>query len=317
MNNSSFKRFTLALEYIIKYFKAIIAFALALVVFSGVYTVESHEVAVVLRFGRLVGDSPANQIREPGLHFALPFFIDQVVRVPVHTIHEREITTHYVTGAISPLVTNNGYLLTGDNNIVLMRATVRYQISNPAQYALFSNDAGTIIDGIVSGEITRLVTTMNIDTVLTTGRGQLGQQILTNSQAIINNLHIGTTLTSLELTDIVPPAETAAYFEAVRSASVTRETNIQQAREQANTLLLEAYAISNATIQQATLEQTASLTTTHNVIAEFNGLHDQYIINPQIIRQGVFRQRVGDVLSLAGNTIIVPDDSDPPLLVLP
>ena len=312
MANEHFAGFTKVLEYIIKYFKLAMGFAIGLMLLSGIYIVDSHEVAIVLRFGRIVGDTPSSQIREPGLHFAIPFFVDQVIRVPVHTIHELEITTHHPIGMGS-----SGFIVTGDNNIALLRAVVRYQISDPASYALLNHDVGSHINGVVSGVFTSTITQMEIDHVLTTGRGELGVNILNNSQILLNQLGMGVTLTSVEITDITPPIETAHYFDAVRSAAIIRETNIQHALETAQILMLNAQALASETKQNAILEQTRRLTTVHSHMAEFNGLYDQYQIDPQIIYSGVFRQRVTAVVSQAGQSIIIPDDNIPPTIILP
>jgi membrane protease subunit HflC len=48
---------------------------LVLVLYNTTYTVNFHEVAVVQRFG-----TASEVVREPGLHFKAPFFIDQVTR---------------------------------------------------------------------------------------------------------------------------------------------------------------------------------------------------------------------------------------------
>ena len=317
MNDKSFEGFTQILEYIIKYFKLIVLFAAALIVLSGVYRVESHEVAVVLRFGRLVGNTPDEQIRSPGLHFALPFFIDEVIRVPVQTIHEREIVTHYSVGNISRNVEESGYLLTGDNNVVLIRAAVRYQISDAAQYALFSSDVGSTIDGIVSGELTRTVANMDIDSVLTRGRADLAHGISHSTQVILNRMELGVAIISIELTEIVPPAETRAHFEEVRSAAVTKETRIQRARESASTQILGAEATARTFTQIAISYQASRLTDARSQMAEFDGLYDQFIQNPQIIMSGTFRRRVGIVLARSGSVIVVPDGADPPHIILP
>ncbi len=50
--------------------------------------VKPDEVAVILRWGRLVGDTPALQEHGPGLLFAFPRPIDRVVRVPVKHVWE-------------------------------------------------------------------------------------------------------------------------------------------------------------------------------------------------------------------------------------
>ncbi len=59
-----------------------------LYVASGITIVKPDEVAVILRWGRLVGATPAFQEHGPGLLFALPRPVDRVVRVPVKHVWE-------------------------------------------------------------------------------------------------------------------------------------------------------------------------------------------------------------------------------------
>ena len=317
MNKRSFEAFTQVLGYFIKYFRWVVFSAVALIALSGVYRVDSHEVAIVLRSGRLVGDTLEEQVRRPGLHFALPFFIDEVIRVPVQTLREWEVTTHYRMGRIFPFVDMSGYLITGDNNIVLIRANIRYHIANPVQYALFTSYPLGIIDGIVSGELTRAVTGMDIDFVLTRGRVDLANEILRSSQRIIDELEIGVALTGVEFTEIIPPNETAIYFERVASAAITKETAIQQAREQAASLVFRAEAESSALRQAAITAQAARLSRARDDMAEFDGLYEQFTRNPSMIIAGTFRERAAAVLSRAGSAIIIPDGIEAPLILLP
>jgi len=317
MTKKTFQAFTQILGYFIKYFRWVVVAAAVLIALSGIYRVESYEAAIVLRHGRLVGRTLEEQVRGPGLHFALPFFIDEVIRVPVHTVHEWTVATHFGIGRIFPSVEMSGYLLTGDTHIVLIRANIRYQISNPVQYALFNLYPIGIIDGIISGELTRAVAGMDIDFVLTRGRAELANAILMNSQRIMDELQVGVAITGVELTEIIPPNETAVYFERVASAAITKETGIQQAREQAAAQILRAEAASSALTQTAISDQASRLSRVHNIMAEFNGLYDQFTINPEVIRAGTFRARAAAVMAQAGNTIIVPDGGEAPLIVLP
>ena len=311
------KGLTQVLQLIINYFKWLMGGAVVLVIVSSFYTIQSHEVGLVLRFGRVVGSTPAGQIRQPGLHFALPFFIDQVVRVPVHTIQERELVTHYSQGWVAPVLSGGGYLLTGDHNVVLAQATIRYQITDAAAYALGHHDTGQLVEHVVAAALTEVVTPLSIDHVLTTGRGGLGQAVQTLAQTRLNALGAGVGLTSIELTQIVTPHEVSPYFAAVQSAAITMETTIQQAREQAQLIQLEAQAMATEQEQSAIGQQTLRLTQAHQLVGAFHGLYSQYQFNPQLIHSGVFRQRLVDVLNQSGQVIIVPTAPTTPVFLLP
>jgi membrane protease subunit HflK len=319
MKNRLFYVFTQVVENIIKYFKLTVCFAVVLIALSGVYRVESNQTAVVLRFGKLTGASPEEQIKKPGLHFALPFFIDRVIKIPVTTVQEIEITTHYKPGGsvISPGIEKNGYVLTGDKNIVLIKAKIKYQINDPVRYTLFINDAGNIMDGIISGELTCIAAYSGVDSMLTSGRERLSQDVMQNSQAIIDRLKLGVLVSGVELTEITAPAETIRYFEEVRNAAIYKATNYQQAQEYASNRILGAQAAASTLKQTAVSWQSARLIKARGEMAEFNGLYDQYARNPQIIISGTFRQRAGAVLKKAGKSIVIPADADPPAFLLP
>jgi len=321
MKNKFFIVFTQIMEYIIRYFKLAVCFSVVLIALSGVYRVESSQTAIVLRFGKLAGSgaSPDQRIKKPGLHFALPFFIDKVIKIPVHTVQEIEITTHYKPGGsvLSPDIDKNGYVLTGDKNIILINAKIKYQINDPVRYTLYSRDAGKIIDGIISAELTCIAANSDVDSILTSGRAQLSNDVMRNSQNIIDTLKLGILVSGVELTEITAPGETIRYFEEVRNASIYKATNYQRAREYASTRIIGAQAAANTLTQNAVSNQAEKLTKAREEMAEFNGLYDQYSRNPQIIMSGTFRRRAGEVLKKTGKSIVIPSGAEAPSFFLP
>ena len=84
------QRFIAIINTAIRYCKWLIVILVALICCSGIRVVNNHEVAVVLRFGRLVGDTREEQVKEPGLLLAFPYVIDEVIKVPVHH-HSRRL----------------------------------------------------------------------------------------------------------------------------------------------------------------------------------------------------------------------------------
>ena len=117
--------------------------------FSGFFTVGTQEKAVILRFGKPVGEGD-KALLGPGFHLALPAPIDEVVRIPVGQLQTVSSTIGWwaTTAAneaagtepppgpgLNPNV--DGYLLTGDENIVHVRGTLLYRINEPGlRYAL-------------------------------------------------------------------------------------------------------------------------------------------------------------------------------------
>ena len=88
------------LNSLTKCFVVLVIVILLVIVFSGVRSVKSGNVALIFRFGELVGDTYEEQVHEPGLLFAFPYIIDEVVIVPVakayttvETITEDKVST--------------------------------------------------------------------------------------------------------------------------------------------------------------------------------------------------------------------------------
>ena len=65
---------------VLKFFMVVL---IALFLFSGVFSVREQEMAVRLRFGRILG-LPGQQVLKPGgPYFSLPYPFEQVIVVPV------------------------------------------------------------------------------------------------------------------------------------------------------------------------------------------------------------------------------------------
>ena len=98
---------------------------LVLILFNTTYTVNFHELAVTTRLGR-----PAGIVRDPGLHFKLPFFIDTVSKLDTRNQLVR-----------SPMVT----VQTADDQQVLVQAYLLWKIgAEDDQAQAFHNSYSTL-----------------------------------------------------------------------------------------------------------------------------------------------------------------------------
>jgi hypothetical protein len=82
-------------------------------------------------------------------------------------------------------------------------------------------------------------------------------------------------------------------------------------------MILNAQAQASIYVQSAISGHHARLTKAHNEMAEFNGLYEQFARNPQLIIAGNFRGRIGSIIAQSGGSIIVPDGSEAPVILLP
>jgi membrane protease subunit HflK len=327
MKTKNYEALETTLNLILKYFKLIVAAAAILILLSGIVAVDNDEVAIILRFGKVV-ENDKGSVLEPGLHFAFPYFIDEVIRVPVGKIQEQTVDTFYASTIVfnenlremknrGKDVMGDNYIITGDQNVVRIKVRLKYRISDPLEYAIFVNDPQKMIDGALSGELNSLAASMRVDNILTSGQKKLAEALKENVQNALSAQACGITITNIEFTDLTPPREAMSAFEEVNAASVQKETLIQEANQFRASVVPEAQAEADALIQKASVNRAETVGKAKAEIAEFNGLYKQYEKTPNIIMDGIFRQRIAAILTKMGTSVVIPENGDPPRLLLP
>lgn len=281
---------------------------------SGITVVKPDEVAVILRWGRLVGATPALQQHGPGLLFALPRPIDQVVRVKIKHVWEVNVST--LTAAIdwpgettlNPLT--QGYGITGDQNIVHVNMVARYRVRNPAEYAFYGPRAEDALRVEVTAAMVRSLGEMGVDQVLSDGRKRLIATAARRAQAGLDAAHSGLELTSLEVTRLAPPAALAKDFDAVQSAFIGAETKKKQAQAFAQSAVLKAQAEVNATLQSARAAAASALARARGAAVAFRALDREYRANPAVVRERLYWDAVDRAIGSATVRWVPPPAGD-------
>lgn len=289
--------------------------------FSGITIVKSDEAAVILRWGRLVGDTPALQQHGPGLLFAFPRPVDQIVRVPVKHVYEVSVTTLANSpddpepeaqlppseSSLDPV--SQGYALTGDQNIVQLDMVARYRVRDPADWAFYGPSIDRALRVEVTAAMVRSLGEMGVDRVLSDGRKDLISIASRRVQAGPDAAHAGIELTSLELTRLAPPLAVVRDFDAVQSAFIGAETKRKEARAFAETVIPQAQAEANSGLQSARGAADSDLAIAKGRADAFRALDREYRTNPVVVRERLYRDAVETAIAAAGKVRWVP----PPL----
>ncbi|TWU11724.1 Modulator of FtsH protease HflK [Symmachiella macrocystis] len=259
---------------------------------SGITTIGPGEVGLVLRCGRLTGSSPVDQVQQSGLLLALPYPIDEVIRVPVK--QEREIVINALRSELNNpgAMTGQGlpgYALSGNQNIVEADITLKYRISDPIAYTFSNREPERILRDAVIGAAAELIAQWKVDDVLRLqrqtelGPEKLAHVVLVDAQALIDSMNLGVELTAVEFREIQPPAEVADAFQAVQSERIAIETKKRDAEGYAARIVPAAEAESNSLIQQATRRATDQRTRAEEEVELFNRVHGEYVRNPGLV----------------------------------
>ena len=226
---------------------------------SGITIVKSDEVAVILRWGRLLGTTPATQEHGPGLLFAFPRPVDRVVRVqvkhvwevPVNTLSGYEDDDEDIAAAptLDPLT--QGYALTGDHNILQVIMVARYRVRSPGEWAFYGPKSEDVLRTEVTAAMVRSLGEMPVDKALSEGRKSLVATASRRAQEGLDAAHSGLELSSLELTFLSPPTALAKDFDDVQSAFIRAETTKKEAQAFAESAIPTAHARADAAVRAA------------------------------------------------------------------
>lgn len=257
---------------------------LLLVALTSFYTVEPQEEAVILRFGQYVSTEP------PGLHFKLPFGIDQAIKVKTKVILQEEFG--FRSAAVGGSRTSFGaqtlekesLTLTGDLNVAEVEWIVQYQIAEPQKYLFNVRDVLKNIRDVSQSMMRRVVGDRLVSDVLTVGRIEIATEAQRLTQEVLDHYNMGIRIVAVKLQDVNPPEPVKPAFNEVNEAKQEQEKVINQAEEYYNKIIPEARGKAEQTIRDAEGYASALVNTAKGDAKRFTAVLKAYRKAPQVTR---------------------------------
>ena len=294
------------LQSVTKYFVILVIAVVVIICCSGIRIVQSGNQAVILRFGKVVGDTVEEQVHNSGLLLAFPYIIDEVIIVPTSNVFEKTITTHY-SGEKTGTTSAGGYVMTGDRNIATIPASVKYVVSNPVDYALNVRDIDSVINATVSSAMVNVAAGMGVDSILTDGKDNFAVSVLEFTNKKLDEAGVGVKLNTVELTKVGMPEEVRSIYEQVNSATVQATTLIEQANQYRENVIPEAQAYADTSIADANKEYASKTAAANDELSEFWGVLEEYNSNPENVRARIHSQKVSQIMLKIGKVRVVQD----------
>lgn len=292
------------LTTVTRYLKVLVIIVVAGICLSGIRVVESGNVALILRFGKLVGDSYEEQVHDSGLLLAFPYIIDEVIIVPTSSVMEQSVTTHYTEGNYTD---RDQYVITGDQNIATMSASVKYMVSDPVAYALNVSDVSAVINACVSSAMLSEAAGCDVDELLTSGKDQFTANAKRRAMEKLEKADVGVTLSTLELTKVSMPPEVKGVYDEVNAATVQAATIKENALSIRNSMVPYAQSEAAEKIATANAEKVMEVGDATLALTEFWGLLEEYQANPQVVKARVYQDKVAQMIATIGKIRVVRD----------
>lgn len=255
---------------------------------TGIYVVNPGEVAVVKLFGKVV----QKRVSE-GLHYRFPWPIEAVDVVNVSSIRREGIGIMLPEHKSIHSSPQTIQFLTGDENIIDIKAVIQYRIKDAPAYLYNVKYAPyLLINEAIRSAITEIGGSMRVDEMLTIGKERLQRLIRARAQKTLDGYESGLQLVGINLKKVYPPEEVAQAFRDVSNAKQDREKKINDAWGYRNTVIPQARGDAEKILREGEAYKIDVINRSGGEAARFEKMLAEYEKNKKIYSADVTRSRL-------------------------
>ncbi len=284
---------------------------------GSVYQVQPEERAVIKRFGAVIG------IADPGLHFKVPFGVDQVQFVPTERVLKQEFgfrTQGRVrsgrTSYADKVFEEESRMLTGDLNIIDLEWVVQYRISNPVHYLYHVREPDRTLRDISESVMRRVVGNRLGAEVLTVARVDMQEQGRKEIQTAMDRYETGIHVITVELQDVVPPPRVQPAYNEVNEARQERERTINEAQKRVNQEIPRAEGEALRILAEAEGYATERVNLAKGESARFRAVLAEYLQAREVTRTRLYLETMREILPKVARVLVIQAGQTTPLPLL-
>jgi modulator of FtsH protease HflK len=273
----------------------------ALWVVSGLYLVGPDQQAVETLAGRVVAPRVM-----PGLHYALPWPIESVTKLKVRQLQRLVVGGDLPDSVLGRTQAARSQFLTGDQNLIHLRAVVQYSVGTPADYLFRSENPVQLVGATVEAELARRVAWRTVDAVLTTERIAIQNDVRAAAQKLLNLYRAGVVLSSVNIESAAAPPEAAEAFRDVAGARADTSRIVSQAQGFANDLIPRARGQARQLLEEAAGYRQRKIDEATGDASRFNQVAVEYERAAQVTRRRLYLEAMEEVLPRIRKLIVDP-----------
>ncbi len=240
----------------------------AWLIFTSFHQIGPQQRGVVTYFGRYAGTlSPGIQLTPPA-----PFARVQTVDV------QRFRTENFPRGDGVNLT------LTGDQNIVDLTYSVRWNIGDPRDYVFQLAQPEETVRAASESAMRAVIATTTLDQALGAGRTTIEQRVAETTQNILNSYRSGVRIQGVSINRAAAPQQIVDDFNKVTAAQQEAVGAVNKARSYAQQVVASA----------------------QGEAAAFDRVYEQYRLAPEVTRRRMYYETMEAVLAKSDKTIVEP-----------
>ena len=270
----------------------------ALIVLFGlsttVYTVDTEEIAVVTRFGRVVREEP------PGLRFKMPAGIERVYKVKTERVLKEEfgfrteapgIRTVYASRDLSA----ESLMLTGDLNVAVVEWIVQYRVIDPKAYIFQVRDPERTLRDVCEAMMRLVVGDHSVDEVLTVGREEIEMDVQKRLDERMQHYGTGIRIVTVKLQNVTPPEEVRPSFDEVNKAKQDSERMVNEAWQVYNASVPQAQGEKEKAVSEARGYESERLNIAKGDVNRFDAILKEYRKAPEVTRKRLYLEAMAEI----------------------
>ncbi len=235
-------------------------------VFTSFHSIEPGERGVVSRFGRYV------YTLGPGIGMTLPSPFERVAKVDVEKIRNVDLGSG----------TSEDLMLTGDQNLLDIAYTARWNIRTPELYMFEIAEPEQTIREVGESAMRAVISQVTLNDAMGDRRADIEDEVAKRMQAVLDAYRSGVQIQGIAIKQADPPNAVNDAFKQVTAAQQDAQTYINNAN---------AYALQLG--QKSQGEATA-----------FDKVYEQYRLAPDVTRRRMYYETMEKVLEAVDKTII-------------
>ena len=267
----------------------IVAVAVGLWLLSGFYVINQGERGVELKFGK------KNEVTGPGLHWHWPWPIERVEKVNVDQVSTLSIGRRGDKGSGGGV--DSGFMLTEDENIVVVEFTVQYKIKDASNYLFNVRDPKSTIVQAMESASREVVGKSQLDFIITEGQLEVSDKTQKLLQEILDRYKSGIQIVKVQMQKVSPPEEVKAAFDDATKAREDGARIIKEAEAYSNDIIPRARGAASRLVQEAQGYKASVMARAEGDARRFTSIVGEYVKAPGVTRDRMYIETMEQVLS--------------------
>ncbi|MEI6780441.1 MAG: protease modulator HflK [Verrucomicrobiota bacterium] len=301
--------------------KVVMVLLVLLFLASGFFIVGPQQRAILLRFGKPVGQGE-KALLPPGLHWSFPYPIDESIIVSISGLQQVGSTVGWYAmtaeqalsgvepppnGTLNPIM--DGYALTADANIIHTRATLTYRIRDPIQYVFSFVNASNAVQNALDNALLCAASRFKVDDILTRDIAGFQEEVRRRVTQSADKQNLGILIEQCAVQS-VRPRQLKQAFDQVTSKEQERGKVLNAARSYENQVTNRASADAESLINLAQSERARRVSDVAAQAERFQEILPQYRVHPALFAQQRLTETLGRVLTNVQDKIFLTDGAN-------